>query len=108
MLVGYARVSKADGSQSIDFQQDALIKAGVQPEYIYHDLASGKLDERQGLQHCLKVLRKGDVLIIWKLDRLGRNLQHLVVRPVAPLQPGKSWSCTPTRAPGAEIGRAHV
>lgn len=78
MLVGYARVSKADGSQSINLQHDALINAGVQPEHIYHDLASGKLDERMGLQNCLKALRPGDVLVIWKLDRLGRSLTHLV------------------------------
>lgn len=78
MLVGYARVSKADGSQSIALQEDALIKAGVQPDNIYHDMASGKTDERAGLQNSLKALRKGDVLVVWKLDRLGRSLTHLV------------------------------
>lgn len=78
MLMGYARVSKSDGSQSIALQSDALIKAGVLTNHIYQDLASGKLNERPGLQQCLKALRKGDVLVIWKLDRLGRNLTHLV------------------------------
>ena len=78
MLVGYMRVSKADGSQSLDLQRDALLKAGVTPDAIYDDLASGKLAERPGLANCMKALRKGDVLVVWKLDRLGRSLAHLV------------------------------
>jgi DNA invertase Pin-like site-specific DNA recombinase len=78
MLVGYARVSKADGSQVIDLQKDALLKYGVEEELIYSDLASGKSDERPGLLSCLKALRKGDTLVVWKLDRLGRDLKHLV------------------------------
>lgn len=78
MLIGYARVSKSDGSQNLDLQIDALKKQGVQEDYIYTDLASGKKDDRPGLQSCLKSLRAGDTLIVWKLDRLGRNLRHLV------------------------------
>ena len=78
MLIGYARVSKADGSQSTDLQRDALLSEGVKEDAIYQDHASGKLDERPGLQNCLKALREGDTLIVWKLDRLGRNLRHLV------------------------------
>lgn len=78
MLIGYARVSKADGSQSLDLQRDALIAAGVEDEQIYADLASGKKDDRSGLEACLKALREGDVLVVWKLDRLGRSLHHLV------------------------------
>ena len=78
MLIGYARVSKADGSQSLDLQCDALIAAGVDARQIYSDHASGKRDERPGLKACLKALREGDVLVIWKLDRLGRSLHHLV------------------------------
>lgn len=84
MLIGYARVSKADGSQSLDLQRDALAVAGVDDEQIYSDKASGKRDDRPGLDACLKALRKDDVLVIWKLDRLGRSLQHLV-RVVADL-----------------------
>ena len=78
MLIGYMRVSKADGSQSTGLQRDALIAAGVDPDHIYEDLASGKNDDRPGLAACLKALRLGDVMVVWKLDRLGRNLRHLV------------------------------
>ena len=78
MLVGYARVSKADGSQNTNLQCDALLAAGVLEEHIYQDLASGKIDDRPGLTHCLKALRKNDTLVIWKLDRLGRDLRHLI------------------------------
>ena len=78
MLIGYMRVSKADGSQVLDLQRDALIEAGVEAEHIYEDKASGSKDDRPGLASCLKSLRKGDVLVIWRLDRLGRNLKHLV------------------------------
>lgn len=78
MLVGYTRVSKADGTQTTDPQHDALIAAGVAPEQIYTDHASGKKDDRPGLAACLKSLRAGDTLIVWKLDRLGRDLRHLV------------------------------
>lgn len=78
MLIGYARVSKSDGSQTTDLQSDALLTAGVKQEYIYQDYASGKKDDRPGLQNCLKALREGDTLIVWKLDRLGRDLRHLI------------------------------
>ncbi len=78
MLIGYMRVSKSDGSQTMDPQRDGLIAAGVNPENIYEDMASGKKDDRPGLTSCLKALRDGDTLIVWKLDRLGRNLRHLI------------------------------
>jgi DNA invertase Pin-like site-specific DNA recombinase len=78
MLVGYMRVSKTDGSQALDLQVDALIESGVIPENMYQDFSSGKNDVRHGLDSCLKALRKGDTLVVWKLDRLGRNLKHLV------------------------------
>ena len=78
MKTGYMRVSKSDGTQVLDLQRDALVAAGVEPDRLYEDLASGKRDDRPGLAACLKSLRKGDVLVIWRLDRLGRNLKHLV------------------------------
>src|SRR6201993_5642486 len=78
MFIGYMRVSKSDGSQTVDLQRDALIAAGVDPTQIYEDRASGRLDARPGLEATLKALREGDTLIVWKLDRLGRNLRHLV------------------------------
>ncbi len=77
-LVGYMRVSKADGSQVLDLQADALIAAGIPERNLYSDTASGKRDDRPGLDSCLKALRSGDTLVVWKLDRLGRNLRHLV------------------------------
>jgi DNA invertase Pin-like site-specific DNA recombinase len=78
MQIGYARVSKADGSQVLDLQRDALLRAGVARKRIYEDRASGKTDDRPNVEACLKVLRAGDVLVVWKLDRLGRDLRHLV------------------------------
>ncbi|MCJ2106003.1 recombinase family protein [Methylobacterium sp. E-041] len=78
MLLGYMRVSKADGSQTTDLQRDALVAAGVEADRFYEDHASGKRDSRPGLDACLKALREGDTLAIWKLDRLGRDLRHLV------------------------------
>jgi DNA invertase Pin-like site-specific DNA recombinase len=78
MLVGYMRVSKADGSQTTHLQRDALASAGVGSVRIYEDMTSGKRDDRRGLTACLKALRRGDTLLVWKLDRLGRNLRHLV------------------------------
>jgi DNA invertase Pin-like site-specific DNA recombinase len=78
MLIGYVRVSKADGSQVTDLQRDALQLAGVDLQHIYEDTTSGKRDDRPGLAACLKALRDGDTLIVWKLDRLGRDLRHLV------------------------------
>ena len=78
MLIGYARVSKADGNQVLDLQIDALQGIGITYGQIYVDKASGAKDDRPGLDNCLKALREGDTLVVWKLDRLGRNLKHLV------------------------------
>lgn len=77
-LIGYMRVSKSDGSQTTDLQRDALLAAGVDPGHLYEDRASGKQEDRPHLEACLKALRSGDTLLVWKLDRLGRNLHHLV------------------------------
>ena len=78
MLLGYMRVSKADGSQLLDLQRDALLGAGVAEERLYEDRASGRRDDRPGLVECLKALQPGNTLVAWKLDRLGRDLRHLV------------------------------
>jgi DNA invertase Pin-like site-specific DNA recombinase len=78
MLVGYVRVSKNDGSQTLEPQRDAMMVAGVEPSRIYEDLASGRNDDRPGLNACLKALQPGNTLVVWKLDRLGRDLKHLV------------------------------
>lgn len=78
MLIGYMRISKADGSQSTDLQRDELLAAGVDQAQLYEDQASGKREDRPGLTSCLKALREGDTLMVWKLDRLGRNLRHLI------------------------------
>jgi DNA invertase Pin-like site-specific DNA recombinase len=78
VLIGYMRVSKADGSQVLDLQRDALLAAGVDAQHLYQDHASGKRDDRPGLEACLKAVRPGDTLVAWKLDRLGRDLRHLV------------------------------
>lgn len=79
MLIGYMRVSKVDGSQVLDLQQDALLAAGMAPDRLYQDLASGRSDDRPGLSACLKALHPGNTLIVWKLDRLGRNLKHPII-----------------------------
>ena len=78
MLVGYMRVSSADDRQSVDLQRDALIAAGVDERHLHRDKASGARDDRPGLKACLDDLRPGDVLVVWKLDRLGRSLPHLL------------------------------
>jgi len=74
MIVGYARVSTQD--QSLDLQSDALKAAGC--EEIFSEKITGKQRERPELQNCLRMLRKGDVLVVWKLDRLARSLKDLV------------------------------
>ena len=78
ILIGYARISKADESQVLDLQIDALIKAAVDKENIYTDKISGVKNKRPGLESCLKALRKDDTIIVQKLDKLGRNLKHLI------------------------------
>jgi len=77
MLVGYMRVSTTD-KQSTDLQKDALTAAGVDHRNLFEDKASGSRDDRPGLSAALDFLAKGDVLVVWKLDRLGRSLSHLI------------------------------
>ena len=74
MLIGYARVSTQD--QNLDMQRDALIKAGC-PK-VFDDKVSGTRAERPGLAKALEMLRDGDTLVVWKLDRLGRSVKQLV------------------------------
>lgn len=78
MLVGYMRVSSADDRQSVDLQRDALLAAGVDERHLFTDKASGTRDDRPGLTACLEYLKPGDALVVWKLDRLGRSLPHLL------------------------------
>ena len=65
-------------TQVQDLLKDSLLAAGVDERNLYDDRASGMRDDRPGLTHCLKALREGDTLVVWKLDRLGRDLRHLV------------------------------
>ena len=74
MKIGYCRVSSND--QTLNLQKDALKKAGC--EKIFSDTASGASSSRPGLDLCLDQLRKGDTLVVWRLDRLGRSLKHLL------------------------------
>jgi resolvase-like protein len=74
MLIGYARVSTHE--QTLNLQQDALRKAGC--DRIFTDTASGAKIERIGLDEALNYVRKGDTLVVWRLDRLGRSLPHLI------------------------------
>jgi DNA invertase Pin-like site-specific DNA recombinase len=78
MLIGYVRVSKSDGTQTLAPQRDAMLAAGVDTARIYEDLASGRHDARPGLTACLKAIQPGNILVVWKLDRLGRDMRHLV------------------------------
>lgn len=87
-VFGYMRVSTTSSSkdedgqkrdkQNFDMQWDALIAYGVQPDDIYQERASGKKNDRPQLAACIKNLRKGDTLVVWRLDRLGRNTLHLI------------------------------
>ncbi|WP_277345068.1 recombinase family protein [Chromobacterium haemolyticum] len=78
MLVGYMRVSSDSDRQSTDLQRDALLAAGVDERHLFEDHASGARDDRPGLAKALAYVRPGDVLVVWKLDRLGRSLSHLI------------------------------
>lgn len=76
MEIGYARVSTKD--QTLDPQIEQLIKAGVDLRYLYSEIASGKINEREQLAKMLTVAREGDRITVWRLDRLGRDMAHLV------------------------------
>ena len=78
MLVGDIRVSSDNNRQTTDLQRDALLDAGVDPRQLFADKASGARDDRPGLQQALTSVQPGDCLIVWKRDRLGGSLPHLV------------------------------
>lgn len=78
MLVGYMRVSSDSDRQNTDLQRDALLSAGIDARHLFEDYASGTKDNRTGLAQALQFVRPGDVLVVWKLDRLGRSLSHLL------------------------------
>src|SRR5271165_4642527 len=81
MLIGYVRVSKSDGTQTLEPQRDAMLAAGVDPARIYEDLASGRRDDRLGLAACLKATQPGNTLVLWKplaklSDETGPSSMH--------------------------------
>ena len=78
MDVGYMRVSSENERQTTDLQKDALLVAGVDQRNIFEDKTSGTKDKRIGLDQAIEFLQPGDCLIVWKLDRLGRSLSHLL------------------------------
>lgn len=78
MLVGYMRVSSESDRQNTNLQRDALLAAGVDDRHLFEDHASGAKDDRPGLAQALDFVRPSDVLVVWKLDRLGRSLSHLL------------------------------
>ena len=78
MLIGYMRVSTDGDRQVLDLQRDALLAAGVDERHLYEDRVSGSREDRAGLARALAFVRPGDCLVVWKLDRLGRSLPHLL------------------------------
>ena len=76
MLIGYARVSTNE--QNLDLQRDALLRTGCSEKNIFTDKITGTKVERKGLTQALTHLREGDTLVVWRLDRLGRSLKHLI------------------------------
>jgi serine recombinase len=104
-VIGYARVSTQD--QSLDMQIDALVKYGVPRERIYEDVMSGTKGKRPGLEAAVKACRNGDVLVVWKLDRLGRSLTN-VLRTVEYLEQAgvKLWSLTESLDTRTPMGKA--
>ena len=78
MLVGYMRVSSAGDRQVLDLQRDALLAVGVDERHLFEDHARGSRSDRPGLAKALAFVRPGDCLVVWKLDRLGRSLPHLL------------------------------
>ena len=80
MLVGYMRVSTDGDRQVMDLQRDALLAAGIDERHVFEDRAGGSRGDRAGLAKALGFLHPGDCLVVWKLDRLGRSLPHLLTK----------------------------
>jgi DNA invertase Pin-like site-specific DNA recombinase len=78
MLIGYMRVSTDGDRQVLDLQRDALVAAGVDERHLFEDRAGGSRGDRTGLAKALAFIKAGDCLVVWKLDRLGRSLPHLL------------------------------
>jgi DNA invertase Pin-like site-specific DNA recombinase len=78
MLVGYMRVSTAGDRQVMDLQRDALLGVGVDERHLFEDRVTGSRGDRSGLAKALTFIKPGDCLVVWKLDRLGRSLPHLL------------------------------
>lgn len=78
MLVGYVRVSSSGDRQVLDLQRDALLAAGVDARHLFEDRVTGSRGDRAGLTKALAFIKPGDCLVVWKLDRLGRSLPHLL------------------------------
>ena len=78
MLVGYMRVSTDGDRQTLNLQKDALLAAGVDERHLFEDRVSGAGAARLGLSKALAFMKPGDCLVVWKLDRLGRSLPHLI------------------------------
>ena len=89
MLIGYARISTNEQNLNLNLQTDALTKAGC--EKIFTDTASGAKSDRTGLTEAINFMRKGDTLCVWKLDRLGRSLKHLIETVLALQALGKGF-----------------
>jgi len=83
MLIGYMRVSTSGDRQVLDLQRDALLAAGVDARHLFEDRVTGSRGDRVGLTKALAFLEPGDCLVVWKLDRLGRSLPHLLATVTA-------------------------
>jgi len=83
MRIGYMRVSTSGDRQVLDLQRDALIAAGVDARHLFEDRVTGSRGDRVGLTKALAFLKPGDCLVVWKLDRLGRSLPHLLATVTA-------------------------
>jgi DNA invertase Pin-like site-specific DNA recombinase len=83
MLIGYMRVSTSGDRQVLDLQRDALLAAGVDARHLFEDRVTGSRGDRVGLTKALAFLKPGDCLVVWKLDRLGRSLPHLLATVTA-------------------------